>query len=153
MKYYQICFSPTGGTQKVADLLATEWMDEIVKVDLTDCKTDFTGFKLTKEDVALIVVPSYSGRVPEIAVKRISRLQGNCAKTVIACVYGNRAYEDTLIELYDTVQRNGFKVIAAVAAVAEHSMPGAMRLDDQMSKIWCSLQPLPVRYRRSWGRT
>lgn len=41
MKYYQICFSPTGGTQKVADILATEWMDEIVKVDLTDCKNRF----------------------------------------------------------------------------------------------------------------
>lgn len=134
MKYYQICFSPTGGTQKVADILATEWIDEIVKVDLTDCKTDFTGFKLTKEDVALIVVPSYSGRVPEIAVKRISRLQGNGAKTVIACVYGNRAYEDTLIELYDIVQKNGFKVIAAVAAVAEHSIArryAAGRPDEQ----------------------
>ena len=39
-----------------------------------------------------------------------------------------------MIELYDTVQRNGFKVIAAVAAVAEHSIArryAAGRPDEQ----------------------
>ena len=34
----------------------------------------------------------------------------------------NRAYEDTLAELYDTVKANNFNVIAAISAVAEHSI-------------------------------
>lgn len=49
-------------------------------------------------------------------------MHGNGARAVLLCVYGNRAYEDTLVELCDTASRAGFKVIAAVAAVAEHSI-------------------------------
>lgn len=38
------------------------------------------------------------------------------------CVYGNRAFEDTLVELEDVAKHAGFRVIAAVAAIAEHSI-------------------------------
>lgn len=41
---------------------------------------------------------------------------------VVVCVYGNRAYEDTLIELHDIAEKSGFQVIAGIAAVAEHSI-------------------------------
>ena len=37
-------------------------------------------------------------------------------------MYGNRAYEDTLVELQDIVQQAGFTVISAIAAIAEHSI-------------------------------
>lgn len=122
MKYYEICFSPTGGTQKVADTIVEGLNESVSKVDLTDAKGSFSGISLTDEDVVLIAVPSYSGRVPETAAVRIARLQGNGAKAVLICVYGNRAYEDTLVELRDIAHKAGFKVMAAVAAVAEHSI-------------------------------
>lgn len=41
---------------------------------------------------------------------------------MVVCVYGNRAYEDTLIELHDIAEKSGFQVIAGIAAVAEHSI-------------------------------
>lgn len=63
---------------------------------------------MTKEDVAIVAVSSYSGRVPSTAAERISKIQGNGAKAIIVCVYGNRAYEDTLVELQDLVQQAGF---------------------------------------------
>lgn len=66
MKYYEICFSPTGGTQKVVDAVAKGLAQSTSKIDLTDAKGDFDGISLTKEDVALIAVPSYSGRVPRL---------------------------------------------------------------------------------------
>lgn len=122
MKYYEICFSPTGGTQKVVDAVAKGLVQSTSKIDLTDAKGDFDGISLTKEDVALIAVPSYSGRVPETAAARIARLQGHGASAILICVYGNRAYEDTLVELQDIAHRARFKVVAAVAAVAEHSI-------------------------------
>lgn len=93
MKYYEICFSPTGGTQKVADAVTKGLAQGAVKVDLTDAKGNFDGISLTKEDVVLIAVPSYSGRVPETAAARIARLQGHGASAILICVYGNRAYE------------------------------------------------------------
>ena len=67
-------------------------------------------------------MPSYGGRVPAVAVERLGMVHGNGARTVLVCVYGNRAYEDTLVELEDAAKQAGFQVIAAVAAIAEHSI-------------------------------
>ncbi len=122
MKLYSIVFSPTGGTEKAAALLAKALGGEAAAIDLTDSKQDFSAIQLTGEDVAIIAVPSYGGRVPAAAVDRLSAIQGQGARAVLVCVYGNRAYEDTLVELEDTAQKAGFRVIAAVAAVAEHSI-------------------------------
>ena len=54
---------------------------------------------------------------------------------MIAAVYGNRAYEDTLAQMEDYAQNAGFQVIAAISAVAEHSIiheyaAGRPNLDD-----------------------
>lgn len=122
MKLYEICFSPTGGTKQAANRLAKGLSEEILPVDLTDSSMDFSAVSISAEDAALIAVPSYGGRVPEPAVKRLGALKGNGAKAVLVCVYGNRAYEDTLIELADAAKEAGFQVIAAVSAVAEHSI-------------------------------
>jgi len=122
MKITQIVFSPTGGTQKVVNALTSEWTNDINKVDLTDTKTDYSTVNFEENDVAVIGVPSYGGRVPALAAKRIAKIKGNQAKCIIVCVYGNRAYEDTLIELNDIAEQCNFKVIAAVSSIAEHSI-------------------------------
>lgn len=122
MKLYDIVFSPTGGTKKVSALLTGALGGEVTSVDLTDSKQDFHAVSLAQEDVAVISVPSYSGRVPAVAVERLAMLNGQGARAVLVCVYGNRAYEDTLAELEDTAKQAGFRVVAAVAAVAEHSI-------------------------------
>ena len=101
MKLYKITFSPTGGTQKAADLLVENWKAQSISVDLTDPNAHFSDVSLTAEDVAVISVPSYAGRVPAPAVQRLTAMQGNGARAVLVCVYGNRAYEDTLVELED----------------------------------------------------
>ena len=122
MKLYDIVFSPTGGTQKAADILKEALEGEVVRVDLTDSKRDCHAVQLTQDDVAVISVPSYGGRVPAVAAERLTMLHGQNARAVLVCVYGNRAYEDTLVELEDAAKQAGFRVIAAVAAVAEHSI-------------------------------
>lgn len=122
MKLYDIVFSPTGGTKKVADYLITALEGDVTTVDLTDSNQNFDVVSLAKEDVAVISVPSYGGRVPAVAVERLGMVHGNGAKAILVCVYGNRAYEDTLVELEDATKQSGFQVIAAVAAIAEHSI-------------------------------
>lgn len=120
MKAYEIYFSPTGGTKKAADMLALT--KEMTPVDLADSHGTFGQISLSKEDIAVIAVPSYGGRVPSPAINRLTMLKGNGARAILVCVYGNRAYEDTLAELQDAAKQAGFQVIAAVAAVAEHSI-------------------------------
>lgn len=122
MNLYIFTFSPTGGTRKAADLLCQGWEGQPTQVDLTDHAAPFSGLSLRGEDVAVIAVPSYAGRMPAPAVERLKLVHGNGARAVLVCVYGNRAYEDTLVELEDAAVQAGFQVVAGVAAVAEHSI-------------------------------
>jgi len=119
MSNYSIYFSPTGGTKRVTDILAHALASDWQEVDL--CR-DTAPMDLSDTDLCLISVPSYGGRVPGIALERISAIKANGAKAVLVCVYGNREWEDTLTELQDTLGRCGFVCAAAVAAVAEHSI-------------------------------
>lgn len=122
MNVSQIIFSPTGGTKQVTDIITKAWGMSVNEIDLTNAETNYATFSLRKDDIAIIAVPSYGGRVPTLATQRILKIRGNQAQCVIVCVYGNRAYEDTLLELNDIAEKSGFKVIAAVAAIAEHSI-------------------------------
>lgn len=122
MSYAQLIFSPTGGTKKVSDAVTEKWGTDLETVDLTDVTGAFSEKEFQKGDLVLIAVPSYGGRVPELAARRLGQVRGNGADCVLLCVYGNRAYEDTLLELGDIAEECGFKVLAGIAAVAEHSI-------------------------------
>lgn len=122
MRVVEISFSPTGGTKRIADMLCEHLSLDFETIDLTDSRCDFSKVFMQKEDITVLAVPSYGGRVPEPAAERISKIVGNGCKAVLMCVYGNRAYEDTLAELQDIAQAAGFQAVAAIAAVAEHSI-------------------------------
>ena len=122
MSIVKIVFSPTGGTEKVADIIAKRWGETLTKVDLSDAKTDFTKCEIAEQDMVLIAMPSFGGRAPAVAIERLKKIAGNGAKCTLVCVYGNRAYEDTLVEMEDAAKECGFQVIAGIAAVAEHSI-------------------------------
>ena len=122
MNFVEIVFSPTGGTEKAAHIIGRRWSDNTVKSDLSDSKIDFSKCAISKEDQVLVAMPSFGGRAPAAAIERIKKIAGNGAKCTLVCVYGNRAYEDTLVEMEDAAKESGFRVVAAVAAVAEHSI-------------------------------
>ncbi len=122
MNVIEIIFSPTGGTEKAAHIIGRRWSNNAVSIDLSDSQIDFTKYEIDREDMVLIAMPSNGGRAPAVAIERLKRISGNGAKCTLVCVYGNRAYEDTLVEMEDAAKECGFKVIAAIAAVAEHSI-------------------------------
>ncbi len=122
MNVVEIVFSPTGGTEKAAHIIGKAWGGDVIKIDLCDFKTDFAKCEIKQEDLVLIAMPSFGGRAPAVAIERLKRIAGNGAKCTLVCVYGNRAYEDTLAEMEDAAKACGFRVAAAIAAVAEHSI-------------------------------
>ncbi len=122
MNVVEIVFSPTGGTEKVAHIISRQWSESVLKIDLSDSKTDVTKCEIKNGDMVLIAMPSFGGRAPAAAIGRLKQIAGNGAKCTLACVYGNRAYEDTLVEMEDAAKECGFHVVAAIAAVAEHSI-------------------------------
>lgn len=122
MSVFQIIFSPTGGTKAVADIFADAFGRDVRMIDLTACNIAFEGAEITQNDICIFAVPAYGGRVPAIAASRIAQLKGNGARAVLIAVYGNREFDDTLVELQDITTNAGFVPFAAVGAVAEHSL-------------------------------
>ena len=122
MKIHQILFSPTGGTRRVSEILCQGMGKESVVTDLCVKTADIQLPNINKDDLAVISMPVFAGRVPALAVERLRMVKPNGAKCVVVAVFGNRAYDDALLEIQDVTSEMGFRVIAAVGAVAEHSI-------------------------------
>ena len=121
-KVVLIYFSPTGGTQRVVRTLGKCWETKPQEIDLSDTKKDFGTYHLSGDTFCIIGVPSFGGRVPAAALERITKIRADRSPALITAAYGNRDYEDTLLELKECAEKAGFCVTAAVAAVTEHSI-------------------------------
>lgn len=115
-----VFFSPTHTSARIARAIVRgTGLKNTKETDLT-CDTSCGSIKIT-DTLAVIVVPVYGGRVAPIALERIRRLRGNGTPAILAVVYGNRDYEDALVELRDTVLVQGFVPVSAGAFIGEHS--------------------------------
>lgn len=77
---------------------------------------------LAPGDLAVLGAPVYGGRVPAPALERLPRAAGNPAVLLVS--YGNRAFEDALLELRDAAVARGFRPVAAAGCGAEHTITG-----------------------------
>ena len=93
---------------------------EVKEVDLS--APDFNGAEFKKDDLVIVAAPAFGGRIPALMAERLKCTAGKGAAAVTAAVYGNRAYEDALVELNDALEEQGFEPFASVAVLAEHSM-------------------------------
>ena len=122
MKLYNLFFSPTGGTRTVADLLASRLADEAEEVDLSVYGKDYSGWQFGPEDLCLVSAPAFGGRIPPPALAALGQMQARQTNAIVVVSYGNRHYDDALLELGDTLTARGFRVVAGIAAVTEHSI-------------------------------
>ena len=116
-----IYFSPNGTTKKVIDAI-TDGMNfqKLKQVNLIK-KSNIKKHIFTDNDVVIIGIPVYSGRIPLTVINRLKNFRANNTKTILVVVYGNRHYDDALLELKDLVIELGFSPIAAAAFIGEHS--------------------------------
>ena len=117
-----IYFSPTGTTRSVLRGIAAGMRDvHINEIDLTLPEAAAREYDELGGELAVIGMPVYAGRLPADAVKRFQRLQGKQMPVVLVAVYGNRAFEDALVELEDLAKAAGFVPVAGGAFIGEHS--------------------------------
>lgn len=127
-------FSPTGGTKKVSDIFAAAIGKDAVWHDLGDKQTPT---EQPQGELIIVAAPVFAGRIPSVVREKIKTLAGEGKQAVTIAVYGNRAYEDALLEMNDMLIQGGFTVIAAAAFVAQHSIVpevGAGRPDAEDEK-------------------
>jgi ferredoxin len=120
-------FSATDTTKKIVCQIAHK-IFQFNNREFTINKIDFTlpgarrePVTFGEDDLVIIGVPVYAGRVPNVLLKYLNTIQGNGALAVTVVLYGNRNYDDALIELKDIVEGDGFQVIAGGAFIGEHS--------------------------------
>jgi len=117
-----IYFSATETTEHCVNKICQgRGTESDVEINLAD-DLDVVYPELTSEDVAIVASPVYGGRLPVVVSESLSRLKGNGAKAIATVVYGNRDFDDALLELTDLLHDNGFSVIGAGAFIARHSI-------------------------------
>lgn len=134
MKTYSIYFSGTGNTKKVVKAIAGGISSEFEEINWTEPATRAMGHAFQREDYVVFGVPTIAGRVPNVLLKSFGNIVGNGARAVAAVTYGNRAYDDSLLELARLLKERGFRVIGGAAFPAEHSFSrilGAGRPDSE----------------------
>ncbi len=121
-KVYAIYFSPTGGTEKVVLAAARGTGLPGSRLDLTTRQSRASlNLTLNSDDLAIVGLPVYGGRLPGRIDNFFTGLKGNNTPAVAMVVYGNREYEDALIELKVRLEERGFKVIAGAAFLGQHT--------------------------------
>ena len=115
-----VYFSPTHTSAKIVHAVA-EGMGAVsyAESDLTYEKP--AEIESIEGELTLVAVPVYGGRVPDVALERLQMLRGKQTPVVPIVVYGNRDYDDALLELADVLKSQGFVPVAAGAFVGEHS--------------------------------
>lgn len=128
MKVNAAYFSPTGGTEKVVKIIGEELAvgGGIRYIDLTQAGCNFSKYEMEPGEILVAGAPVFAGRVPQVCIERLKKLKGNGAMAVPVAVYGNRAVEDALLEISDALTEAGFRVLAGVDAVAQHSIAPAI---------------------------
>ena len=121
-KVYNLFFSPTDTTKFVLQFLSEQISPNYKNINLTSRDTNLDDVSLAENDLVFLGVPSYAGRVPITFKERFSKIKGNNALAIVVVTYGNRAQEDTLIELFDMAKEQGFRILAGSAVVTEHSI-------------------------------
>ena len=123
---WAVYFSGTGTTEKVVTTIAKEMAQALnaeyktYTFNLPKDREDELAF--TADDLVVLGTPVYAGRVPNLIMPYIKDMvHGNGALAVPVVLYGNRNFDDGLMELKNVMRDNGFHPIAAAAVVGEHS--------------------------------
>jgi ferredoxin/flavodoxin len=116
-----VYFSPTQSTQKILRTIASAFDKKIVEYDYTLKLGKEPAPSFGRDELVIIGSPVYSGRIPAVAESFYQSVKGSQTPVISVVVYGNRAFDDALIELCDYCRENGFIVLSAGAFIAEHS--------------------------------
>jgi ferredoxin len=117
-----VYFSPTGTTKAVVQGIA-RGMDtgNVELLDITAPDARKQPLRTSDKELLIVGVPVYMGRVPALSGEWLHTIQAHNTPAVCVVVYGNRVYDDALLELRDILTQRGCKPIAGAAFIGEHS--------------------------------
>lgn len=121
MKVTAVYFSPTGNTKKYAESMAAAVSAEYEVIDLTLVQNKEAKKCFGADELVIIGMPVYAGRIPMVAAPRLNGIKGENTPCILVATYGNRHYDDALAEMEDIAKVNGFVVKGAAALIGRHT--------------------------------
>lgn len=133
-KIWAVYFSGTGTTRRTVERIAGGIAS---RLNLLAESVDFSRPAVRQEtlcfgekDLVVFGTPVYAGRVPNVLLPFLrERIVGGGALAVPVVLFGNRNYDDALIELRNILAADGMHPIAAGAFVGEHSFSRVLGAD------------------------
>ena len=136
MSVINIFFSPSGTTKKIAETISSNFSQKKENCDLLNFES---SKELSCDDIAIVTMPVFAGRLPKTASDRLSKIKGNDTKAIAVVNYGNAHVTDALLELINVLNDNNFNVIAAASTISHHSIFEGVAVgrpdDEDISKI------------------
>ncbi len=117
-KISKIYFSPSGTTEKIVNEIAKNFQTNMENYDLLS----FDENKEFDNEIVIIGMPVFDGRIPKLARKRLENIKGNNTKAIVVINYGNIDYGNALLELTELLKENNFSIVGICAAVSQHSL-------------------------------
>ncbi len=126
-----IYFSATGTTRavvrRVGAQLAERLCASLIEDDFTLPAAREADIVCTADELAVVGVPVYAGRVPNVLLPYVNgHIRGSGTAAVPIVLFGNRSFDDALIELREVLETSGFRTVAAAAFVGEHAFSGTL---------------------------
>lgn len=90
-------------------------------INFTPKKAREKAYAFDENDIVVFGTPTIAGRVPNVLLNFLDTLEGGGAMAIPVVMYGNRDFDDALIELRNILETRGFHTIAAAAFIGEHS--------------------------------
>lgn len=133
-KIWAVYFSGTGTTRRTVERIAggiasrLNLPAESVDFSRPAVRQETLGFG--EKDLVVFGTPVYAGRVPNVLLPFLQeRIVGGGALAVPVVLFGNRNYDDALIELRNILAADGMHPVAAGAFVGEHSFSRVLGAD------------------------
>ena len=133
-KIWAVYFSGTGTTRRTVERIAggiasrLNLPAETVDFFRPAVRQETLGFG--EKDLVVFGTPVYAGRVPNVLLPFLrEKIVGGGALAVPVVLFGNRNYDDALIELRNILAADGMHPIAAGAFVGEHSFSRVLGAD------------------------
>ena len=116
----KIYFSPSGTTKKVVNQIAGNFADK--NEEIYDLLTFNSSKEFKPDDIAIVGMPVFAGRIPKTGRDRLSKLKGDNTPAIAVVNYGNAHVTDALLELVELLKENNFNVVAAGTTISHHSI-------------------------------
>lgn len=140
---WAVYFSGTGTTEKIVTAVASAVAERLQlpcqTLDFTPPAAREARYTFSAGDLVILGTPVIAGRVPNVLLPFLTgHIQAEHALAVPVVLYGNRNFDDALIELREILEADGFRTVAGAAFIGEHSFSrvlGAGRPDaDDLDK-------------------